>query len=151
MKALHGRFGVRYGQIEESLIQFNDKVDLSCSPLPQPKHLRHKPQGNEPAFDLRTHLYRISGVDFTLVDGLGVLTVRTILSEVGLDPSRFPTVKHFTSWLGLCPGHSNWVLSLFPNPKQMRFLRRAIVNLIPEATTFSYMVVNFFHLDCLSC
>ncbi len=53
--------------------------------------------------DLRTHLYRISGVDFTAIDGLGILTVQTIISEVGLDPSRFPTVKHFTSWLGLCP------------------------------------------------
>lgn len=53
---------------------------------------------------LLTYLYRISGVDFTQIDGLGVLTVQTILSEVGLDPSRFPTVKHFTSWLGLCPG-----------------------------------------------
>jgi len=30
--------------------------------------------------------------------------VQNILSEVGLDPTRFPTVKHFTSWLGLCPG-----------------------------------------------
>jgi len=53
--------------------------------------------------DLRTHLYRISGVDFTAIDGLGILTVQTIISEVGLDPSRFPTVKYFTSWLGLCP------------------------------------------------
>ena len=43
-------------------------------------------------------------MDFTRIDGLGVLTVQTILSEVGLDPSRFPTVKHFCSWLGLCPG-----------------------------------------------
>jgi transposase len=25
-------------------------------------------------------------------------------SEVGADMSRFPTVKHFASWLGLCPG-----------------------------------------------
>ncbi len=50
--------------------------------------------------DLRTHLYRMSGVDFTRVEGLGVLTVQIILSEVGLDPSRFPTVKHFISWLG---------------------------------------------------
>jgi hypothetical protein len=33
-----------------------------------------------------------------------VLTVQTLISEVGLDPSRFPTVKNFTSWLGLCPG-----------------------------------------------
>lgn len=36
--------------------------------------------------------------------GLGALTVLTVLSEVGLDPSKFPTVKHFSSWLGLCPG-----------------------------------------------
>lgn len=91
-------------QIEQCLLDFDDQVDLIKSPLPPSKHIRHKPQGNEPAFDLRTHLYRISGVDFTQVDGLGVLTVQTILSEVGLDPSRFPTVKHFTSWLGLSPG-----------------------------------------------
>ncbi|MDB9516583.1 transposase [Roseofilum reptotaenium CS-1145] len=43
-------------------------------------------------------------VDFTQIDGLGVLTVQTILSEVALDPSRFPSVKHFCSWLGLSPG-----------------------------------------------
>jgi len=91
-------------QIEQCLWDFDDQVDLVESPLPSSKHIRHKPQGNEPTFDLRTHLYRISGVDFTQVDRLGVLTVQTILSEVGLDPSRFPTVKHFTSWLGLCPG-----------------------------------------------
>jgi Transposase IS116/IS110/IS902 family/Transposase len=83
--------------------QFSDKVNPDESPLPQPKNPRNKPQGNEPAFDLRTHLYRISSVDFTAIDGLGILTVQTIISEVGLDPSRFPTVKHFTSWLGLCP------------------------------------------------
>jgi transposase len=46
----------------------------------------------------------MAGIDFTLIDGLDALSVQTILSEVGLDPSRFPTVKHFTSWLGLCPG-----------------------------------------------
>jgi transposase len=91
-------------RIEDCLSQFHDKIEISQSPLPLPKHIRHKPQGNEPNFDLRTHLYRMSGVDFTQVDGLGVLTVQIILSEVGLDPSQFPRVKHFTSWLGLCPG-----------------------------------------------
>ncbi|WP_242055791.1 IS110 family transposase [Nostoc flagelliforme] len=90
-------------QIQECLAQFSNKVNLNESPLPIPLHPRHKPQGNEPAFDLRTHLYRISGVDFTVIDGLGILTVQTIISEVGLDPTRFPTVKHFTSWLSLCP------------------------------------------------
>lgn len=77
-------------QIQECLAQFSDKVNLNESPLPQPKHIRHKPQGNEPAFDLRTHLYRISGVDFTAIDGLGILTVQTIISEVGLDQAPIP-------------------------------------------------------------
>ena len=63
-----------------------------------------KPKGNDPHFDLHGHLYRISGVDFTRINGLDALTVQTILSEVGLDPTRFKSVKHFTSWLGLCPG-----------------------------------------------
>jgi transposase len=48
-------------QIQECLAQLPEQLDLVESPIPLPKHLRHKPQGNEPAFDLRTHLYRISG------------------------------------------------------------------------------------------
>jgi len=54
---------------------------------------------------LRSHLYRISGVDFTQIDGLDALNVYSILSEVVLDPCAFPTVKHFTSWLTLCPNN----------------------------------------------
>ncbi|MEH2084299.1 MAG: IS110 family transposase [Nostoc sp.] len=91
-------------QIEQCLTSFTDKVDVEKKPLAKPKRRGKKQPGNAPQFDLRTHLYRISGVDFTAVDGLGALTVLVLLSEVGLDPKRFPTVKHFTSWLGLCPG-----------------------------------------------
>ncbi len=43
-------------------------------------------------------------MDFTTIDGLDVLTVQTIISEVGLDTSKFKSAKHFSSWLGLCPG-----------------------------------------------
>ncbi|WP_336231357.1 hypothetical protein [Scytonema sp. PRP1] len=32
----------------------------------------------------------MSGLDFTRVDGLGVLTVQIILSEVGLDQASIP-------------------------------------------------------------
>jgi transposase len=91
-------------KIEQYLAQFSDQVDVKTSPILPAKNRHHKPQGNQPNFDLRTHLYRISGVDFTQIDGLGVLTIQTIISEVGLDPTRFPSVKHFCSWLGLCPG-----------------------------------------------
>lgn len=88
-------------QIEQCLSNFEVNSEIA---LPVDGSPRRKPQDNQPAFDLQTHLQRISGVDFTRIDGMGALTVQTILSEVGLDASRFPTVKHFTSWLGLCPG-----------------------------------------------
>lgn len=90
-------------QIESCLNQLDSKVDVDSNPLPPPKLRRNKPQGNAPHFDLRTHLYRITGVDFTQIDGLEAYSVHRILSEVGLDHRSFPTEKHFTSWLGLCP------------------------------------------------
>jgi transposase len=89
-------------EIEKCLGRFESKSEESAPSRKGKK--RKKAPGNEPQFNLHQHLFRISGVDFTQIDGLNVLTVQTILSEVGLDPSRFPTVKHFCSWLGLCPG-----------------------------------------------
>jgi hypothetical protein len=76
---------------------------LAEKPLGPPKHVHRKPRGNEAGFDLRSHLYRIAGVDFTRIDGFDARTVQTILAEVGLDPSRFPSAKHFASWVALCP------------------------------------------------
>ncbi len=43
------------------------------------------------------------GVDLTMIDGIDALTVQTVISEIGLDMSKWRTVKHFASWLGLCP------------------------------------------------
>jgi len=59
---------------------------------------------NAPSFDIRTALYRSCGVDLTHINGIQVATALTILSEIGWDMSRFKSVKHFCSWLGLCPG-----------------------------------------------
>ena len=91
-------------EIERHLNGFIDKVDPNTDPPPKPKRRGKKQPGNAPDFDLRTHLYRITGVDLTQIAGLGSLSVLVILSEVGLDAAQFPTVKHFVSWLGLCPG-----------------------------------------------
>lgn len=60
-------------------------------------------QGNAPRFDLRGELCRVSGVDLTRIDGIQVLVAQTVISEVGLDMSRWKTEAHFASWLGLCP------------------------------------------------
>jgi transposase len=59
---------------------------------------------NAPKFDLRTQLFQMCGVDLTRIDGVDVTTALAVVSEVGADMVKFPTVKHFTSWLGLCPG-----------------------------------------------
>ena len=88
------------GEIEKCLAQF-PSVTEEVPPVEKKKYRR---RGTNPPFDLRSHLYRITGVDFTTIDGLDVVTVQTIISEVGLDPTKFKTVKHFASWLGLCPG-----------------------------------------------
>ncbi|MBD2165176.1 IS110 family transposase [Calothrix membranacea FACHB-236] len=89
-------------EIEKCLASFQPQT--LDKPPTTPRKRRTKPTANHPNFDLHKYLYRMAGVDFTLINGLDALTVQTILSEVGLDPKRFPTVKHFTSWLGLCPG-----------------------------------------------
>ncbi|MDO9315817.1 MAG: IS110 family transposase [Burkholderiaceae bacterium] len=59
---------------------------------------------NAPKFDLRTQLFQMCGVDLTRIDGIDVTTALAVVSEIGVDMTRFPTIKHFTSWLGLCPG-----------------------------------------------
>jgi transposase len=58
---------------------------------------------NEPKFDSRRLLHRFSGVDLTIVEGIDATTALVVLSEIGYDMSKWPTDKHFVSWLGLCP------------------------------------------------
>jgi transposase len=47
----------------------------------------------------------MTGVDLTQIDGIDALTALKVISEIGLDMTRWPTGKHFASWLGLCPGN----------------------------------------------
>lgn len=69
-----------------------------------PKAKRRSNTRNAPKFDLRAEMFKICGVDLTRIDGIDVTTALTVVSESGTDMSRFPTVGHFASWLGLCPG-----------------------------------------------
>ncbi len=44
------------------------------------------------------------GKDATVISGITDYSWMQLLSEVGTDLTRWPTEKHFTSWLGLSPG-----------------------------------------------
>jgi transposase len=65
---------------------------------------RGTPAKNSVHFDARTSLFEASGVDLTRIPGIDTSTALKVISEIGVDLARFPSVKHFTSWLGLCPG-----------------------------------------------
>jgi transposase len=55
--------------------------------------------------DFRTELFRLTGVDLTKIPAIGISTALSIVSEIGLDMSRWKSGKHFASWLGLSPGN----------------------------------------------
>jgi transposase len=87
-----------YAKIQDSARQDEDQLP----PLgPNPKKGSHSK--NAPAFDVRTNIYRLTGVDLVAVTGLEESTVQTIITETGTDMSRWRTEKHFSSWLGLAP------------------------------------------------
>lgn len=79
------------------------KVDPARKPLPARKAGRSRCFDKMAGVDMRPELYEKFGVDLTGIEGLGVLTSLILLTEVGPDVSRFPSEKHFCSWLGLCP------------------------------------------------
>jgi len=74
-------------------------------PLPARKRNSHSKNKFRETEKIRAHLKRISGVDLSLVDGMGVSLAQTVILECGTDMSKFPTEKHFCSWLGVAPKH----------------------------------------------
>ena len=73
-------------------------------PLPPKPRLRGR-KPHDPRFDVRAALYYATGVDLTAIEGIDAIHALTLVSELGTDFTKWPTVKHFASWLGLCP---NW-------------------------------------------
>ena len=67
-------------EIERQLEQFEDRSDG----IP-PGDVRKRSQGNAPRFDLRSHLYRMTGVDLTRIDGVDAFTALKVVSEIGTD------------------------------------------------------------------
>jgi transposase len=73
-------------------------------PLPPKSRVRGR-KPHDPRFDVREALYLVTGVDLTAIEGIDEVHALTLVSELGTDFTKWPTVKHFASWLGLCP---NW-------------------------------------------
>lgn len=88
--------------IEAQLNHLRATAPSPPSPLP-PRRGRRTRTDNEPQVDLRSPLHQITGVDLSQIDGLGPYNALRLIAEIGTDMTRWPTEKHFTSWLTLAP------------------------------------------------
>jgi transposase len=87
-------------QVEAELAKFANRAGEKT---PTGKQRKRGRKGNDVRFEARGPLFQALGVDLTLIEGIEVGTALVILAEIGVDVSRFPTEKHFASWLRLCP------------------------------------------------
>jgi transposase len=95
----------------KQITECDDQVQAELAHLPNragEKTRTAKPRkrgrkSNDVRFDAAGPLFKALGVDLTLIEGIDVGTALVILGEIGVDVSRFPTEKHFASWLRLCP------------------------------------------------
>jgi len=93
-------------QIQHTLEKINKDKDLP----PGANSANRKPiRHNKPKVDgLGDHLLKIfDGRDATRLPGITDYNWLQLYSEMGSDLSKWPSEKHFTSWLGLSPGQNN--------------------------------------------
>ena len=92
-RAYQGKIAECDREIEARLEQFEDRSDGE-PPAPNGKKRNQK---NAPRFDVQSQLYRMTGVDG--------FTALKVISEIGADMTKWPSAKHFASWLGLSPNN----------------------------------------------
>jgi len=70
------------------------------------------------------------------IPGVGVLTAWTLIAELGVDMTVFPSADHAASWAGLCPGNYQSAGKRLSNRtrKGNRWLRRALCQAAWAAT-----------------
>jgi len=90
-------------RIEAVLNQLREGVAPPSTALPSTRH--KKRQSNALHFDVRAALHALLGIDLTEIHGIGPYVALKLVGECGTDLSRWPTAKHFTSWLCLAPGN----------------------------------------------
>jgi transposase len=135
-----------YDQLCTIIKDYDDKV-LSTIILLQPEEARDKEvpppsskskakniakRGQEP---LREALYRFAGVDLTSIDGIGVDTAAVLISELGLDYSKFPKESEFVSYLRLAPNLSISAGKKVPNKSKLTTCTRVSTALRMAALT----------------
>ena len=85
----------------DQTLQTKNGVAEPKNPPPLSKKLDKSPHPF--AFDAKGHCFSLAGVDLTTIDGVGINTALTVLSEVGTKMSRWRSERAFGAWIGLAP------------------------------------------------
>jgi transposase len=89
-------------EIQAHLNRLAERPSDNSTPLPAPR-LKRKPRDNEPRFEIRAVLHRLTNADLSQIDGITPYGALRLLSEIGTDMTRWPSEHHFASWLTLAP------------------------------------------------
>jgi transposase len=90
--------------IEKLLAKLAEQQPPPSGPLSTPR--RKRGSKHAPTFDIRTSLHRLTGgADLSQIHSIGPHAALQIVAEIGTDMRRWPTEKHFTSWLTLAPNN----------------------------------------------
>jgi transposase len=103
--ALYDFYQVRIDECDAQIEHALRMLTINPIPLtePLPRSRSHSKQPNALSFDVRKSLYHLTGTDLTQIHGVGPYLALRLIAECGTDLSRWPTAKHFTSWLTLSP------------------------------------------------
>jgi len=134
-------------QIEQQLQQYEasrqegliGSIERASTQEISPAIKRKKKNKNAPAFEARSYLTAIHGVDVLAIYGMSEIAALEILGETGTDMSKWKDEKHFVSWLNLCPNHkisggkliSSMLMKKKPNIASQAF--RAAANAIQRS------------------
>ena len=102
---LYEIYQTKIGDCDEAIVkQLSAQPDVKDEPPPPGQKLTPARDRQRGGVNVRDLLFKKSGVDLFAIPGLGADTLLVLTSEVGFDLSPWKTVKHFSSWLSLCPG-----------------------------------------------
>jgi transposase len=103
-----------YKTCQKRMMVCDEKIEVLLStitkqlqaPLPMDKSkIKKSRKKNGVNYDVQKLSMAYFGVDLLSVEGIGESTVMTFIAEVGNDIVKFPSKKHFTSWLRLAPNN----------------------------------------------
>ncbi len=96
-KALEGRLTQTQRWLLAELLRRFDEAEAALERV-EGRIDQELKQAEEPS--IREAIVLLDGIP-----GIGKTTAEAIISEIGVDMTRFPTAGHLASWAGMCPGN----------------------------------------------